>query len=136
MTTCSMSRRRPAAAGAASAASRPWAHSRPYRAAAPPRPAWRSSRRVVSAPIAAQYPSGAAGLRKLGRRAVRRAGAAPRLPVGERRVGPGEADVHQADRELRVLAERVLEGGVDAGIAVPREQLAVECAALPAQRAR
>src|SRR4051812_8527280 len=65
-------------------------------------------------------PSGrGAGGGQLGRGRGRRAVARPGQPQVVRRPGPRQARVGQPDRELRVVAERVLEGGLDARVDVP-----------------
>ena len=60
--------------------------------------------------------------------------AAPCEPLVVGRPGAGQADVGEADRERRVVAERVLERGLDARVDVPAAQRGVERAAVAAQR--
>ena len=55
-------------------------------------------------------------------------------PIWITETGVGGQDVGEADRERRVVAERVLERGLDARVGVPAPQGRVERAAVAAQR--
>src|SRR3954452_4269657 len=73
-----------------------------------------------------------AGRRKRRRRCLRGATATPGLEQVERRPRVPQPGVDEPHREPRIVAERVLEGGDDAGVRPPAPQIAGEDAAVGA----